>query len=222
MVIRPGIDFSSINRHRRSDLRETLGVPRDHTLIVTSPPMTRCSGAFEAFSAAALVNHLAGNVNMIVPGRSLEARRIARVGAGLPSRPTLISTGDAHDLDAIIAVSDVLLTAPYGDVSSTAISFAMAANVAVIASAVPSVAELIAHKVNGLLFKPPPRQGVVVDIVQRLQDRDSQGKLKEVARGQAYEAFSMRRFIEQQTRVYENMLAARPPADGVVDAAISA
>ncbi len=218
-VIRPGIDFAAINRFRRGPLRDELGVPREQTLIVAPEPVTRESCAFEAFSAAAMVNHLEGSVRMIVPGDSPETQRIARFAAGLPSRPTFVPLSRALDMEALIAVSDVLIAAPHGDVSTTAIAWAMAAGVAVIGSAVPSIAELIAHKVNGLLFKPPPRRGVVVDIVQRLRDRDSQTKLKEAARGQAYEVFGLRRFVEQHSHAYDNLFAIAPVGDGVVDSA---
>jgi glycosyltransferase involved in cell wall biosynthesis len=221
VVVRPGIDFSVINRFRRSPLRDELSVSREETLAVTPEVDTRENGAFEAFWGAALVNQLDGRWKMVVPGDSAERRRIERFAAGLPSRPTLVCCGD-HPIEELISISDVLITAPYGDVSTTAIAWAMAAGVAVIGSAVPSIAELIAHKVNGLLFKPPPRRGAVVDIVRQLQDRDSQSKLKEVARGQAYEVFGMRRFLDQIALVYENMLKGTPVAEGVPDPAVVA
>jgi glycosyltransferase involved in cell wall biosynthesis len=96
----------------------------------------------------------------------------------------------------------------------------MAAGTAVVGTAVHSIAELVAHKVNGLLFKQVPGRSMSAAILARLQDRASQEKAKEVARGQAYEAFGLRRYIEQTTRLYENVLSGSPPREGITDSAL--
>jgi glycosyltransferase involved in cell wall biosynthesis len=95
----------------------------------------------------------------------------------------------------------------------------MAAGAAVIGAAIPSVAELIAHRVNGLLFKQFVGKGVVGPLFRLLQDRACLAKAREVARCQAYEVFGLRRCIEQHTRVYENVLCGVAPDEGIVDSA---
>ncbi len=222
VVIRPGIDFGWISRCRRGPLREELGVGKDDTLVIVPELVTRDGGSFEAFWAAALVNHLDGHVRVVVPGVSREQSRIVRFAATVPSRPTIITPGDRYGFEELIAVADVLMMAAGRDVSTTAIAWAMAAGAAVIGAAIPSVAELIAHKVNGLLFKQFVGKGVVGPLFRLLQDRVSLAKAREVARGQAYEAFGLRRCIEQHTRVYENVLRGAAPGDGIVDSARSA
>jgi len=52
-----------------------------------------------------------------------------------------------------------------------------------------------------------------------LQDRASLDKAREVARGQAYEVFGVRRFIEQHMRVYDNLMSDRAPGEGITDSA---
>lgn len=222
VVIRPGIDFGRINHFRRSSLRADLGVVKTDTLIIIPEPVTRDSGSFEAFWAAALLNQLDNGMWCIVPGTSREQRRIARYAATMPSRATIISPGDGHPFEELIAVSDVLMVNAQSDVSTTAIAWAMAAGAVVIASAIPSVAELIAHKVNGLLFKQVRGKGAVGPLVRLLQDRASLDKAREVARGQAYEVFGLRRFMEQHMQVYENVLRGAAPGEGIVDSAQSA
>jgi glycosyltransferase involved in cell wall biosynthesis len=219
VVIRPGIDFGWINRCRHGPLREELGVGKDDTLVIVPEPATRAGGSFEAFWAAALVNHLEGHVRVIVPGVSREQRRIARFAATVPSRPTIITPGDRYRFEELIAASDVLIVAARSDVSTTAVAWAMASGAVVIGAAIPSVAELIAHKVNGLLFKQFVRKGVVGPLFRLLQDRESLAKAREVARGQAYEIFGVRRCIEQHITVYENVLRGVAPNEGIVDSA---
>lgn len=222
VVIRPGIDFGWINHCRRGSVREQLGVAKTDTLIIVPEPVKRESGSFEAFWAAALLNHLDGKTWCIVPGAAREQERISRYAAAAPSRATIISPGDGHCFEELIAVSDVLMVNARGDVSSTAIAWAMAAGAAVVGSAIPSIAELIAHKVNGLLFKQVRGKSLVGPLVRLLQDRTSLDKAREVARGQAYEVFGLRRFIEQHVQVYENVVRGVAPGHGIVDSARSA
>ncbi len=219
VVIRPGIDFGWINHCRRSPMREQLGVAKSDTLVIVSEPVLRESGSFEAFWAAALLNELDEGICCIVPGRSKEQKRISRYAATAPSRATIISPCDDHPFEKLIAISDVLILAPRSDVSTTAIAWAMASGAAVIGSAIPSIAELIAHKVNGLLFKQERGKSAVGPMVRLLQDRASLDKAREVARGHAYEVFGLRRFIEQHVRVYDNLMCDRAPGEGIADSA---
>jgi len=222
IVIRPGIDFGWINRCRRSSMREQLHVAKNDTLIIVPEPVMRESGSFEAFWSAALLNHLDGKTWCIVPGASREQERIARYAAGAPSRATIISPGNDLGFEELISVCDVLIVNALGDVSTTAIAWAMAAGAAVVGSAIPSIAELIAHKVNGLLFKQVCGKSSVGPLVRLLQDRALLDKAREVARGQAYEVFGLRRFIEQHVQIYENVLRGEAPGHGIVDSARSA
>ncbi|MCH7872136.1 MAG: glycosyltransferase, partial [Planctomycetes bacterium] len=120
----------------------------------------------------------------------------------------------------LLVVADELLITPRVDISSTSIAWAMAAGVAVIGTAVHSVAEMIANKVNGLLFKQTPGRSMTPAILTCLRQRDEQRKAIEVARGHAYEAFGLRRCIEQYMQLYDNVLRGQDPGAGITDSAI--
>ncbi len=219
VVIRPGVDFALLTRVRRGGLRQEFGVRAGEVLCLLPEPVTRESGGFEAFWATVLLHDLGAKVRILVAGFSKEQERIARFMRTLPDPPPLLATGDRYPFEQLLAVSDVLLLAPRGDVPTTAIAWAMAANVSVIGSAVPAIAELIAHKVNGLLFKPPADHTPAIPIVKLLRDRESQRRTQETARGQAYEVFGLRRNVEQHARVYENLLNGESPSGGIADSA---
>lgn len=222
LVIRPGVDFARINTFRRSGLREELGLARDDIVILAAAPAGVDDGLSDALLAAGMLNALTPNVRMILPGGSRRQRRMVRLDRALPIPPTVVSPGDGFSMEPLIAISDVLVTASRGDLSTTCIAWAMASETAVIGSAVHAVAEMIAHKVNGLLFKPEPGKSMVVAIARLLQDRESQAKTKEVARGQAYEIFGLRRYVDQHGALYENVLSGKSPANGITDPARTA
>ena len=96
----------------------------------------------------------------------------------------------------------------------------MAAETIVIGTATYAVAELIASKVNGVLFKQEPQRRMVSDVAPLLRHRDGHAKLRETARGQAYEVFGVRRFVEQTMQLYDNVCAGAPADTRITDPAM--
>ncbi|MFQ5495932.1 MAG: hypothetical protein ACE5EX_11190, partial [Phycisphaerae bacterium] len=219
VVIRPGVDFQLINRYRRSDLRATLGPSRDDFVVVLPEPLARAGGQFEGGRAACFRHQVAGDVWILVPGRSDERRRLGRFAATVPGAGGFVMAGGHHPFEALLCASDALLITPRGDFSTTSIAWAMGAGVAVVGTAVHCVAELIAHKVNGLLFKQVRGRSLSASAVGLLLDRASQRRAAETARGQAYEVFGLRRYAEQMMRLYDNVLRGVAPGEGIVDSA---
>ncbi len=222
VVIRPGVDFGLINQTQRSPFREQLGVNGDRLLALVPHPVTRTGGQAEAYWALSLRNSIRNDVRVIVPGHNQEVQRIERLAANIPGPSALVTTGHRYPFEQLVAVSDVLLVTPRGDLSTTSIAWAMAAGVPVVAAAVYSVAELISSRVNGLLFKQTPDRSMSATILRLLEDRPAQSKAAETARGQAYEVFGIRRYVEQHMRLYENLLAGAEPGEGLIDSAIVA
>ncbi len=221
-VIRPGVGFRSINAFRRGSLRRDLGITDEAFLIALSDPPVRGDGSFDAFWAGKLLSFLDGGVRVAVTGDEREKSRIRRFDAAHLGEPTFVGVSPEMAFEELIAVSDALVVAARGDVPATAIAWAMAAKTAVIGSAVHSVAELISHKLNGLLFKQRPGKSMAVAIIRCLQDREAQAKAAEVAHGHAYEVFGVRRFVDQHARLYENMLSGVHASEGIQDSAVSA
>lgn len=222
VLVRPGVDFALINRCRRSTMREQLGLGGTERVVIVPQPLTRSGGQFEAVYATMQRNHLSGGFRVLLPGASREQRRIVHFARNLPFSAPITVPDDPFPFEELVAVSDILLITPRGDMPTTSIAWAMAAGAAVIGTAVYSIAEMIANKVNGLLFKQVPGRSMATAISRLLMDRASQDKAKEVARAQAYEIFGLRRYVEQTMQVYENLLAGAPPAEGITDSAIDA
>ncbi len=220
VVVRPGIDFASINRFRRSRVRAELGISRDDFVIICPERLLRSDGHLDACLASSMLNRIHGHVKMILPGRSGEQRRIARLASGLPIPKTLSCPAHRYPTEQLISIADGLVIVPRGDIATTAIAWAMASETVVIGTATYTVAELISNNVNGVLFKQTPGRRMVVDIARRIESRESFGKLKGTARGQAYEVFSLRRYVEQTMQLYDNTQAGRAADSHINDPAM--
>lgn len=221
-VIRPGLDFGWLGRQRRTEMRRRLHLGERDYVVIVADPATRTGGHLEAAFACALASFLIPEMRIIVPGESAEVARIQRLFALQPRPEVLLCPGGDHPFLPLLCCADVLIAAPFGDASSSAIAWAMGAGVAVIGVADYSIAELIAHKVNGLLFKTLKGESRAVTLAKQLVRRELHGKGLEAARGQAYEVFGMRRNVDQHIKLYENVIAGKPASEGIVDSAMSA
>lgn len=218
-LIRPGVDFGWLGRQRRADIRRELQLPEGDYIVITAEPATHCGGHIETAFACQLASFVTPDLRVMVPGQSREVERIQRFYKYQPRPDRLICPGNRVDFLQLLAAADLLVVAPFGDTSTTAIAWAMAAGVAVLGAADYAVAELITHKINGLLFKPISGEGRAVTLAKLLIQRSLHGTYREAARGQAYEVFSLRRCIDQHIRLYENLCSGRPADDGMSDPA---
>jgi glycosyltransferase involved in cell wall biosynthesis len=207
-VIRPGVDFALLNSARKRPLRSELGLSEGDYVILVTEPVTRSGGQLDAFWAGALLNHVQHHVRVIVPGPPAGQDGIARFAGNLPGEGALIRPGAGFAFEQLLPHVDVLVVAPDGDASTTAIAWAMAAKVPVIGSAVHAVTELIAHRVGGLLFKRTPGRLNPVPLVRLLRDRPGQQKVREAAHGMAFESFGLRRFVDEHAALYDRLMQA--------------
>ncbi|MEK6677664.1 MAG: glycosyltransferase [Planctomycetota bacterium] len=224
VVIRPGVDFGFIQQTRRTGLREELGLAKGDLAVLLPPSSSSDNDQLDAFVAVSILHFLHGPVRVILPQGLAGRDRIVRFSRTVPRPGSLIVPGHDVPVEQLISVADVLLVPTHDDGSTTAVAWAMAARMLVVGVASYALAELIAHKVNGLLFKHAIGKRMTAPIAGLLRgichNRDSLAKLQEAARGQAYEVFSVRRYVDQHARLYENLLSGKEPGDGISDPAM--
>ncbi len=221
VVIRPGVDFRRINAAKKDrTLRARLGLDSGDYVSLAAHPVTRHGGHDRALWAGFLRRYLEPSHKMVIFGDSPECHRLQRLSRFMPREHSIIwSDGDTR-YEEIIAIADCLVVTPMEDVSTTSIAWAMAANVPVVGSAVYAVAELIAHKHNGLLLKPDDSPPMTMKITAAINKTHTLTNEKEVARGQAFEVFSVRRFADQTLQLYQNLLDGAPVARDITDSAV--
>ncbi|MCK4660733.1 MAG: glycosyltransferase [Phycisphaerae bacterium] len=220
VLIRPGVNFSTLNRAKKSNLRSRLGLSSRDVVLLTDYPATRQGGQFCAFWATAVRSFLDTGIKLMLPGDSRETERIRRLACAVGQTAVLVLPGDQYRQEKLIAIADCLLIPAVTGVSVTAIAWAMGAGIPVIASAGRATAELLRHHHNGFLIKPEETKRLAIRFAEAVGQRREWNNLTETARSQAYEVFSLHRCIEQTQNVYENLLANRPPSDGIKDPAI--
>ena len=153
-VVRPGVDFGAIRRCRPEVVRAELDLsPDDRVLMMPSPP-SRVGGHYYGLWAAALLHYVWHEIRLVVPGISREQQRVYRFARRSHRTAFCRFPRNRFSPAELVAASDALIVPALGDVATDWLAWAMAGSKAIIGSAVPAVAELVADRHNGFLCKP--------------------------------------------------------------------
>lgn len=221
-VLRPGVDFGELQRARQSARREQIlgGATEGPVLLLASPP-TRAGGQYLGVWAGAILRQIWPGLRVVVPGRSRESRRIARLAEQLYSPGMVVMTGDRYAPAELLAIADALVMAALADVPTHWLALAMGAGVPIVASAVPAITEFIADRHNGFLCRPGEPHTLAIRIRTALEARDQVRSCVEVARGQAYDVFRAQQCIEHYTAAFRSLGQGRRGLAAVKDTAIA-
>ena len=162
------------------------------------------------------------DIRLIVPGMSEERHRLSRFVRQF-RRPEMVIFPDPEcEFVDLLATADVCVTSAISPVSAVPLAWAMGAKVPLVGSAIPAIAEFLAHGQNALLCRVRRPDLLAARILTLLRDRELAWRLADAARGQAFEVFRRTRLLEQYHKVYEDLEAGRPVFDRIVDAALHA
>ncbi len=96
----------------------------------------------------------------------------------------------------------------------------MAGGVPIVACANLCATEFLADGHNGFLVKPDEPTVLAGKILRATQQPRENYAMTETARGQAFEALGLTRYVEQTQQAYENLLSLRPVSTDIVDSAL--
>jgi glycosyltransferase involved in cell wall biosynthesis len=210
-VVRPGVDFGQLNRHRRDPaVASALGLKRGQRVVLLPPSASPRGGHLFGLWVATAAQYLHPELRLLIPGSSPEADRVRRRAQRLPNAACVHMTGEDFGYETLLNWADAVLVPASEDISTTPLAWAMAAGVPIVACATYATSELLASGVNSLLVKPGEPMVMARKLLSALgEDREAR-RLGEVARGQAFEAFSMTRYVEQVRKAWDDLAAGRP------------
>ena len=221
VILRPAVDFTVATAVAKKPAREELGLPQRGTVMVAPELPAEIEGQCAAIWSMFMRWYLEEEARLIVPGVSPDLPRLKMLAQASESPWIVTFTENKHPFEQLCALADYLVLGTTGETSTTAIAWAMACATTVIAPATHATTELLTNDGNAVLFKAPSswrRRGA--KICALYDEDDKLPQIKEVARGQAYELFSLRRAINQHRQLYENLLKGTAPATDITDPAI--
>jgi len=218
-VIREFVDFAAINEARNKNVRAELGLDASDTVVAALPPAVSGSGTFNVAWAALLLSKMRPDVRLVVPGVGPEADRVQRLVDSIRHRE-VVRFAPRLSLPELLAAADLTAYLPDGDAPVSGLVWAMAAARPIVATAVPAVAELLAHGHNAGLCKPNSPKDAARRMLQALERPDESRQQAELARSQVFQDFGRQRMTEQYGQAYANLAAGRKVGEGIRDSAI--
>ena len=220
-IVRPGVDFGALRQVDREALRAELGLPESGMTVLTPDPPSNAAGHAAAIWSILMRRFLDPASRIIVPGVSKEVPELRRLIECSASSDVGVFTESRYRFEDLLAVADYLVIGGDGEISTTALVWAMASSTPIIAPASYAVTEVLSHDVNAILFKHPGSINRAGAMICALYDAtENLPRLTEAARGQAFEVCSIRRFADQYRQLYENTSAGRTAATDITDPAL--
>jgi glycosyltransferase involved in cell wall biosynthesis len=208
-VIRPGVDFGRIKR-RNPQMREALGLTKDDLVLLASGESTRGANHRLAAWAAAILGAMDERWKLILWGRGPEAQRVKQFAQRVYRGTMLVVAEDSPrgvEYDDLLSACDLVLNTAKGSVATLPLAMAMAAAVPIVSTVTYAVGELLEDHHNSLLVPKPSARLLAQRTLELNDDSGLKWRLTDMARTEAYDYFSLTRFLEQWKEVYRQVAA---------------
>jgi len=208
-LIRPGVDFGRIKK-RNPQIREALGLSKDDRVLLASGESTRGANHRLAAWAAAILGAMDERWKLILWGRGPDAHRVKHFAQRVYRGSLLVVADQAarrFDYEELLGACDLVLNTSKGAVATLPIAMAMAAAAPIISTVTYTVSELLEDHHNSLLVTKPSARLLAQRALELHEDGGLKWRLTDMARTEAYDYFSLTRFVQQWREVYRQVAA---------------
>jgi glycosyltransferase involved in cell wall biosynthesis len=230
-VIRPGVDFSMVKRRRDDRLRSALGLAARDRVVLAAGETDESSGHADALWAVSILHHLDDRWKVLVwgrGGRTYSLRRFARaIGGADVLRVASDVLGWDSEFEQLLSAADLVVAPARGIVPTLPLAICMAAGLPIVASATEATGELLEDRHTALLVQPRAPRLLAQKLLQIQEDAELQWRLADRASAEAYDYFSLTRFVDEYRAAYrqavgETSASAPRRSLTVLDAPIAA
>jgi glycosyltransferase involved in cell wall biosynthesis len=177
-----GVDknFFTPSLYTKKDLRDKFGLPFNAFVVVTVASLTRKKGYVYLIEAAydLLRNHVGGeNPRFLFVGDGSDRQELSTIINHLGLDDSILFLGSRQDVKELLLLADVLVLPSLWEGLPNVILEAMAVGVAVIATRVGGVPEIIKDGHNGLLVDPKNSVSLVMAILRLMKNKDLRSQL---------------------------------------------
>jgi glycosyltransferase involved in cell wall biosynthesis len=208
-LIRPGVDFSRVNRRRDPALRAALGFAEADFVMLALGESTRAAEHSRTAWAAVLLHVLDPRNRLLLWGKGELAAREARFIQCL-GQPNLcgIATerlSSAITFEQLLPATDLAIVTASRPVSTLPIAVCMAAALPIVAVVSSTASELLEDRHNAMLVGTNSPRAIAQRVLDIRDDPHLRWAICDMARTEAYEYFSQTRFVQQIREVYHQL-----------------
>lgn len=220
-LIRPGVDFSRIIPRRDLQLRSALGFAGDDFILLAAGESLRPCNHRAAILAAAVLHVFDPRHKLLLWGRGpmveLEKSYALKM---LPRHFVVFATdrlGGQITFEQLLSAADAALVTADAPAPTLPVAACMAAGLPIVAVVSETVSEMLEDRHTCLMVGRCTSRLIAQRVLDLHADSRLCRKIADSARAEAYEFFSMTRFVQQCGRVYDMALNREilRPAAGV-------
>ena len=204
-----GVDFGRIKR-RNPQIRDALGLNPNQRVLLASGESTRGANHRLAAWAVAILAAMDESWKLILWGRGTQADAVKTFSHQVYRGQMMVVAEDGPrrvEYEELLAAADMVLNTARAAVATLPIAMAMAAAVPIVSTVTYSVSELLEDRHNSLLVPRPSARMLAQRITEMHGDGGLKWRLTDMARTEAYDYFSLTRFLEQWRGVYRQCAA---------------
>jgi glycosyltransferase involved in cell wall biosynthesis len=205
----------------RERIRKVLDIPKDALVIAVIANLVSYKGHRDLLDALALVKEQIPNPWLVLmigrdDGMGVELRRHA---AALNLASNIRWLGEQPAADRLLAAGDIFVLPSHQEGFSNALLEAMAANLAVIATAIGGNLDAIVDNESGLLVPPRDPSALAAAIARFASDPDIRLRYGDAARRRVEQRFALQHCVERYEKLYRAMSESdpRPVAEILAD-----
>jgi hypothetical protein len=203
----------------RSAVRAALGFADDELVLVVPEAMVPAAGHDVASWSHATARKVIGGLRLLLlPGGGPNEQRVRFFANTTGHGHEAVFTGRSLALAGSLAAGDVALVLHRRAMGVGALPDAMAAGLAVVASATPDLAECVTHDADAILVEPSSSRETAAGILRLADSLELRQRLGEAARRKAQRAFDASACRERLAEL-RSLVLSRSQAPQAVGAA---
>jgi len=214
VTIYSGLDFEAC-RPRRSpaETRRALGLEGAWPIVGTVGYLVEAKAHHYLVDATARLVARYPRLALLLCGEGPTRPRLERQIRDLGLEGHVRLLGERDDVADLLGVLDVFAMSSRREGVGRALSEAMYRGLPVVSTAVAGVSELVVHGETGLLVPPHDPDALAAAIDRVLSEPDLAGRMAAAAHRRARDLMSLDRMIGDLARLYDRIVASRPPDD---------
>jgi glycosyltransferase involved in cell wall biosynthesis len=210
-LIRPGVEFAKIRRRRDTELRAALGFAEKDFVLLAAGESTQAASHRDAMWATGILHVLDERYKLLLWGRGQEVGAVRTFNAcqRLPGSLQVAEERLARkvEFEELLPATDMILVTARGPVPTLPIAMCMAAGLPIVSAVTYTASELLEDHHTALMTPKGSPRLLAQRVLELRENGDLQWRVSDMARTEAYEYFTLTRFLNQWRTAYEQLAA---------------
>ncbi|MFQ6130804.1 MAG: glycosyltransferase family 4 protein [Armatimonadota bacterium] len=212
-VIENGLDLEAFDRAQEpAPERQELGLREEDVVIGTMGRLTRQKGQEHLVRALPAILGEQPAARVLLVGEGELRPRLEGLAWELGLSDRVVFAGHREDAAACYQVMDIFVLPSLWEACPYAILEAMAAQTAVVASAVGGCRDIVEDRVSGVLVPPGEPRAIANAVLSILRNPERLAALGEAGRRRVEEHFALARMVERTAELYRELVREKVAA----------